>query len=211
MLDRIEEAKFAEMRAMCRELKVPSAPEIMIGLKVHDRSGEQIFQDVQRGHSWLRNYWNCLFRTAARAGNVGSTYAAGSLATKNKYTSVGDLGVMDWKTIKVGTNDTAWSLSNYILGALIASGNGSGQLLASSFVTDTPTYDSQSKTWSVNHHTLFNNNSGAEITVKETGLFDPNGYEVWAERTVLNPAVAVPNAAQLTVTYAISMDFSAID
>jgi hypothetical protein len=60
-----------------------------------------------------------------------------------------------------------------------------------------------------------NNNSGGSITVKEVGLMYVgntynNDYHL-VERSVLSPTVAVANAAQLTVTYEISMDFSAID
>jgi hypothetical protein len=57
------------------------------------------------------------------------------------------------------------------------------------------------------------------ITVKEVGLAgvvamftsaQTNDYMLM-ERSVLSPTVPVPNGAQLTVTYSISMDFSAID
>jgi hypothetical protein len=78
-------------------------------------------------------------------------------------------------------------------------------------------YTSGTKTWENTIIRIFNNNSGGVIVIKEAGLywsgylFDTSiGYHMH-ERSVLSPTVAVANGAQLTVTYAISMDFSAID
>lgn len=45
MLDPQEEAKFAELKDKCRELKVPAPPEIMIGLQVHE-GGVLTFDDI---------------------------------------------------------------------------------------------------------------------------------------------------------------------
>ena len=57
---------------------------------------------------------------------------------------------------------------------------------------------------------IFNNNSGAEITVSEVGLAGyESGQSMLMCRDVLASPVTVPNAGQLTVTYTIEMTFPA--
>jgi len=210
MLTPIEEAKFKDLKDKCRELRVPAPPEIMIGLRVQDKAGMLIFDDIQRGHSWLRNFWNFAYMMMVGS-SLGSTYEAGSLAGADlagtPYWPI-DINA-SWSAINVGTSDAAWSVEQYALGGKIASGNGAGQLLASALVDSGSAY--ASKTWTRTVYSIFNNNSGNSITIKETGLCAVSGYLPLLERSVLSPTVAVPNGAQLTVTYEISMDFSAID
>jgi hypothetical protein len=211
MLDPKEEAKFAELKSKCRELKVPAPPEIMIGLQVHE-GGVLTFDDVQRGHSWTRNIWNLWGKGMIGATAIGSTYAAGSLATKTQDGTVSTGMFSNWNQIVVGTGDTAYSIENFAMAGKIDNGNGAGQLLYSTLVPITPVvYDSGTHIWKQTFTQIFNNNSGSSITVKETGLHDYNLYGILIERSVLSPTVAVANGAQLTVTYSISMDFSAID
>jgi hypothetical protein len=227
MLDPKEEKRFEELRGMCRELKVPALPEIMIGLKVHDKNGILTFDDVQRGHSWLRHFWDSLFMACSSCTGTGSSVAAGNMvgvrfdgAIYTAYSSSGmgaSVGDGNGSGLKVGTSDTAFSVNHYALQAEIANGNGSGQLLHSTTTSGgVAVYTGGAKTWSATISRIFNNNSGASITVKETGLMNygcpfNNTNNFYIERSVLSPTVAVANGAQLTVTYEISMDFSAID
>ena len=127
--------------------------------------------------------------------------------------------------IVVGTNDGAFSPEAYQLGALIAHGTGSGQMSYGAQGLPTADYDAtvDSEAWTITHTRILNNNSGAAIVVAEVGLIWGAGFSSRAarwinvsnqyldERSVLNPTVNVPNGAQLTVTYEIVMDFSAID
>ena len=222
MLDQKEEAKFAELRDKCRELKVPSPPEIKIGLKVHDQNGILTFDDIQRGHSWLRNFYNCIFGLITSHTPATSTYEAGSLSIKDwggdirnatctggwVYTcAVGETAY----GITLGTSDTAFSPEQYAPITPITSGNSSGQLYFQAQAVSTAAY--LSKIWTATFSRIFNNNSGGSITVTETGLGTRinNEWGLVMERNVLAPSVEVVNGAQLTVTYEISMDFSAID
>ena len=127
-----------------------------------------------------------------------------------------NLGIIDNATygILVGTSDTAFSVENFAMGALIATGNGAGQFAYSAEKTQTTAYTGGAKTWKTTRSRIFNNNSGGSITVKEAAIAGYNvgqGQSLLFERSVLAPTVAVANGAQLTVTYEISMDFSAID
>jgi hypothetical protein len=223
MLDPKEEKRFAELKSMCRELKVPPPPEIMIGLKVHDKNGILTFDDIQRGHSWTRNYWNCIAKLFTGYVGSGSTFGAGYLTTKTLTASVGTtptdlraayfqggLGAY-YPGIAIGTGDTAFGIDQYTMVAQIATGTGSGQMIYNAQSTTTGSYVGE--TWTSTTSRIFNNNSGGSITVKEVGLYSyPGGDGVFMmERSVLSPTVTVANGAQLTVTYEISMDFSAID
>jgi hypothetical protein len=65
---------------------------------------------------------------------------------------------------------------------------------------------------------MFENLSGASITVKETGLYGYMGivstsavYYYMLERNVLDSTIAVADGESLKITYTFSMDFSAID
>ena len=241
MLNPIEEAKFAELKAMCRELKVPAPPEIMIGLKVHDKNGILTFDDIQRGHSWNRNFYNYLFAlitackstgendfgagkmTGRRSDGVTNVYGTANVCAQTYFSTALSVHIVNLSTtnipgIAIGTDDTAFSAEQSKLVVLIANGTGTGQMSHVPMAYVLPTY--AAKTWKTTYSRIFNNNSGGSITVKETGLYSGNytylfdgnaGWNYLFERSVLAPTVAVANGAQLTVTYEISMDFSAID
>jgi len=223
MLNPIEEKKYQELKDRCRELRVPPPPDIMIGLQVHDENGILVFDDVQRAHSWTRNFWNqCMY--AMTGGPLsGSTYAAGSSAIKYTYggiaatavwpgtpSCIGTLG-STINGIVVGTDDTAFALTQFALGALIAHGTGAGQFSYAAQGAWSSAYTAGTKTWKSTTSRIMNNNSGGSITVKETGLYHSPSNTVMIERSVLAPTVTVATGGQLTVTYEISMDFSAID
>jgi hypothetical protein len=238
MLNPIEEAKFDELKSMCRALRVPAPPEIMIGLKVHDRDGVLTFDDVQRGHSWTRNFWNWFYSiTTDSPGDASGLFGAGKMSEKQVdgtiyssatygcgrylnaelYAGTGYFGELNSTAqgIVVGTSDTAFSVEQYGLIGLIESGVTAGLLSYQASIKAVATYTGT--TWKATHVRIFNNNSGGSITVKEAGLhfyalpFNSNPFSTLFERSVLSPTVAVANGAQLTVTYQISMDFSAID
>jgi len=222
MLNPIEEAKFAELKNKCRELKVPSPSEIMIKLKVHDKNGILTFDDIQRGHSWTRNYYNMIFNQGAYGKPTTTTFGAGYISGKTITGGVNAQYSTSWAPniipclIRVGTSDTAFSVEQYALGGIIEDGSSSGKLTHVTQATPTSSYISGTKTWKSTIDRVFNNNSGAIIIVKEVALYSQSvmwgsGDGWMPERSVLDPTVSVANGAQLTVTYEISMDFSAID
>jgi hypothetical protein len=226
MLDPKEEKRFEELRGMCRELKVPAPPEIMIGLQVHDKNGILTFDDVQRGHSWTRNYYNYWAFYGAHTTQSFVSFGAGYSSFKKQSTYIGGPGIpnltqiggigSDAVGIVVGTGDTAFSIENYSLAAIVRHGGTGGTLAYAAQSAWSSSY--AAKVWEGTSSRIFNNNSGGSITVKEVGMMayctsymTNYDYTYLIERSVLSPTVAVANGAQLTVTYAISMDFSAID
>lgn len=205
-------------------------PKILIGFKVHDK-GKLVFDNLQEGHSWTRNFYTAMYATMAGCTGGGSNnYGAGYMTCKNtggtlKYsttytakTSDGYSGAISSTTfgIVVGTGDTAFSVEDYVLATPVANGTGTGQMSYQAQAKPTPTYDT--KVWTSVHTRVMNNNSGDSITIKETGLiwsgmaFEASSSVFYlVERSVLSPTVAVANGAQLTVTYTISMSFAAIE
>lgn len=240
MLNQEEEAKIQEMKDKCRELSVPPPPDILIGLQVHDKNGILVFDDVQRGHSWTRNFYNMMFGMIAGArGNNTSSFGAGYMSGKNtagsiyaaynyssSYQNAYSSGYFNSSTsssygIVVGSGDTAFDKDQNALASIINHGSNTGQLFyhaSPSYTTSNiPTYTSSPKAWQQQHLRVFNNNSGGSITVKETALyvnaylFSGSPINIMVERSILDPTVPVANGAQLTVTYTISMDYSSID
>lgn len=208
-----------------------SIPKIFIGFQVHDK-GKLVFDNLQEGHSWTRNYWNIMFgNTAAATGGGTATFGAGYMAVKitggsqtianASYSASSEQngfycsGAVSTYGIVVGTGDTAFSVEDYDLAAQISTGTGTGQLVYSAMSRPVASY--ASTTWTSTIVRVFNNNSGGSITIKETGMiwngkcFDNVARNYLCERSVLDPTVAVANGAQLTVTYTVSMDFNAID
>ena len=235
MLDPKEEAKFARLRSLCQELKMPCPPEIHIGLQVHDQKNILTYEDIQRGHSWTRNFYNfCLgfpidvigsgdttFGASKRSGKstngsiVGSANSTVSRGSNTLYgnglhenSASGSFG------IKVGTGSTAFSVENFALATVIAPGNAASQLAHQPMVYPIVSY--ADKVWTNVISRIFNNNSGGEITVREIALYSSvhifgGSGTFMMERSVLETPVLIANGAQLTVSYTLTMDFSAID
>ena len=230
MLDPKEELKFEALRDMCRELRVPPPPEVFIDYKVQDKYDTIIQEDICRGHSWTRNFWNGMYGSAASASCVGTSYAAGSSAgeyyagvitTESTY-RMGSVYCIAGATdstygIQLGTATTPFNINNYVLTGLIAHDNTAGTLYYQASNPGVTTY--ASKTYSTALSRVFNNNSGGTITINETGIMayaaqiatTNIGWRYLLERTVLVYPIIVPNGGQLTLTYRINMDFSAID
>jgi hypothetical protein len=239
MLNLAEEAKFAEFRRMGSELGVPVPPEVFINLKVHSRHGDLIFDDTQRGHSWTRNFYNMIFALScdspgSNSNNFGAGYETGKATTGTIYytntrewgrltnvlATIGFFndGANDTFGVMAGTGDTAFSAEQVTLVTPIVHGTGAGQMSYAAMPTPTIAYTGGTKTWAGTLARAFTNSSGGAITVKETGLYwygyshtATTGLYFMMERTVLSPTVAVADGAQLTVTYSISMAYTAID
>lgn len=226
MLNLKEEARFAELKYKCRELKVMAPPDVFITLKVRDKNGVLVFDDTQRGHSWTRNFYNIFHTFPASFTPTGSTYGAGYLSSKQTGGTVTNptlsgaavhmKGLVNNAAygIVAGTGNTAFSVEQNALAAIVGHGSGTGQLVYAADATPAAVYTSGTKSWVATLSRVLNNNSGGSITIKETGLYGRESSastNFMLERSVLDPTVDVANGAQLKVTYEISMDFSAID
>ena len=216
-----------------RELGIP-IPILYAGYKVTDKNGRILSNQYGPGHSWTRNYYNLLFAIGGEAhGDNSGAFGAGYMSSKQTSGTIRSLlaiaairsgapilgnGIVNNTTsntygIVCGINDTAFNLDQYALQTIIAAGNAAGQLAHVAQAAPAIAYTAGTKTWKTTHTRLFNNNSGALITVKESGLYWSGQFfydsliTYMIERNVPNPAVDVANGAQLTITYAIEMVF----
>ena len=239
MLDPIEEAKYKALRDACRELHIPMAPDVFIGMKVHE-SGILTFDDTIRAHSWTRNFYSYMAGALADfTGDGLSTFGVGKMASKtnaaqvwagttspagrSSSSTVLNNGYLDASTnptfgIRVGTGNTAFTVDDFNLATVVAGGTASGQLSHAAHAYGVQSYDNSpgAEKWTIIHTRVFNNNSGGTITIAEIGLFHYGqvfgnlSYNLM-ERSVLASPVPLVNGAQLTVNYTLTMDFSAID
>lgn len=210
-------------------------PDCMIGIDLFSIDNEKIYSDVFRGNSWTRNFYNFVFSCMCK-GNGGNSnnFGAGYMSAKSTAAAVrydptycgGRVNqailASGWTNnvannsfgIVVGSSDTAFDKDQYAMQAVIAAGTAAGQL--SYAVMAAPTIGYASKIWTVYNYRTFTNGSGGSVTVKEIGIYSyidlfTNGQNMMIERTVLSPSIAVANGQKLQVSYALSMDFSAID
>jgi hypothetical protein len=102
--------------------------------------------------------------------------------------------------IVVGTSDTPVTRDDYKLGSQIAHGNATGQLMYGAVSVDAPiTYGTGYLTRFIR---VFTNNSGADITVKEIGVYSyTQQYYYCIIRDVLTTPVTIPNGYSWTVRY----------
>jgi len=105
--------------------------------------------------------------------------------------------------ILVGSSDTAFDVTQYNLGSKISHGTSSGQLQYGD--TSVVDYGADYKTW----QRAFDNLSGADVVVKEIGMFAkvtreesgvPKEYYVMLARDVIT-TTTVPNGGRLIVKY----------
>ena len=212
-------------------------PELNIHIQVR-RKNELLADYREPGHSFTRNAWNWLFAVMSDApGDDSGQFGAGKMTSRQAsgyiydgagytpsryyYNTPHASGGMtnsdsdDDFGIVVGGSDAAFDIDDYKLASLITHGSGSGQLSYMPQAAAALDYDSY--TWTATHTRQFSNLSGAEITVKEVGLyaymrfFYVGAAPFCFARDVLATAAVVPDETILTVQYEISMDFSDID
>lgn len=202
-----------------RGLGLPTLPKFTVGTRV-EKDGVVLCERKEEGHSWTRNAWNAFFASMSHCVSSGSDNFGSGYMTVKRNTGAVNYGnytsVPNSLWVVVGTGDSAFSVEDYWLAAEIADGFGAGQLSRQDMVYNTSTYNAG--VWTKEISRVFVNNSGDTIIVKEAGLYEQASifyaattYPFLFARDVLSSSVPVVAAAVLTVTYALSMDFSSID
>lgn len=219
--------KFEALKKLAVELHIP-VPELHLRRKIENPGCETIIKDG-RSHTWVRNYYNLIF--AASAGGFTSSlafvtsgsYGAGSLKVKvstnnevdpangaylpqinasaNMPQAISNGGI--W----IGAGDTAYSFEQYAMSAIVSHGTATGNLVYGVMAHQTPVYTSGTKEWAQTIKRVFNNNSGATITIKETGFAGTSS--MLNARDVLGTADVLNEGAQYTVTYTVKLTFPA--
>ena len=168
---------------------------------------------VMGGQNWpqgrLNDVWystngaNWTQATSSAAWSARST--AGYEVFDNKMWVMGGSNQNDvWTSknliseIKPGSSDSAFSATGTTLGALITDGSGSGELVYGAMpgaATTEPTVSGNKTKFSIARE--FTNNSGADITVREVGLF--SGSDMLA-RLILAAPVTIANGDSEVLT-----------
>jgi hypothetical protein len=174
---------------------------------VQDKDGKVLQSDSFKMDSWVDNFaWffhmivNMVYGIVFPK-DLSGTYFNGVYLGAS-YNVPGASGE-DTKGIVVGTDDTAFSHTQVALVTRITHGSTTGKLLYSPEVPVDPVWSSTK--WTTSKQRVFNNVSGASITVKEIGLYtqalapDPTKQFMLA-RDVPAPLV-IPNSGTLTVIY----------
>jgi hypothetical protein len=211
------------------KLKTLSMPTLHIHTKV-EKGGVILSEKHQVGHSWVRNAYNLynlvmldsiqttyLYVRKTDGSFPGAQYYPNRAQYWNTISGYGYYATANAETygIVIGTGSTAFDLDDYHLDAVITHGNTSGKLYYQVQVAPVTTYSGDPDfVENILHKRVFNNNSGATITVNEVGLIYNDaafGY-VLMSRDVLDTPAVVLNGAQLTVTVSITTkDFASID
>ena len=209
------------------KLKTLSMPTLHIHTRV-EKGGIILSDTHQVGHSWVRNAYNAY--NLMMLDSLSTTYlfvrqTDGSFLSSSscfcRHSTFAGYGYYNNAAsasfgVVVGTGTTAFDLDDYRLDAIVSHGNSSGQLYYQAQAAPVTTYSGDPDfTENILHKRVFNNNSGATITVNEVGLvFFTYGtwYNVMMSRDVLDTPAVVLNGAQLTVTVSITTkDFATTD
>lgn len=185
-------------------------------IEVRDKDGRLL--DFKRGqaHSWLKQFILALRCQCCCSNRTNTNYANTTLideggtartffGANTHITAYGRSGRAD-EGIIVGSSDVPNSLDRYALGAKIAHGNASGQLMyGDSIIEDVVNPSGMDLQFRITR--TFTNNSGAAVVVKEFGLLScgtdntatVRSYLV--SREVLPSPSSIPDGASMTIRY----------
>jgi len=228
--DKKEEELYRELSNLSRKLRVPRIPEVFLILEVKDARGEVLALSEGRAHSFTRNYYNLMLAmatTCALNSLPANSFGIGFLSMKATSGTVYENDTIptnasweagandDTRSIVVGSDGTPEDPNgnDYVLGSQIASGNGVGELLYSACEQPTETNGYLTyvgTTWTAEWRRYFNNNSGGNVIVRETGLYLRLNFDGVNDYYLLIrdafAAITVPDTAQLRVSYTLSYD-----
>ena len=171
-------------------------------------------------HSFVRNWYSLYIQSYCFIGartaygltvkdTLGTTYSSGDgngIGIYNVYTNfIAPAGEATYG-LQVGTNDTAWDITNFVLGALITHGTGAGQLSYAATPAVTKVDVGAVRTISVKRN--MNNNGSGDVIVREIGYTGGGirnyktalSYEFLLLRDVLETPETLVPAEQLQLT-----------
>ncbi|MBA7710747.1 hypothetical protein ES703_119693 [subsurface metagenome] len=184
--------------------------ELWYSIVIRDRHGKIVSRERRKSKSFLRA-WNdiiCAQVTGAsgylKRIDGDDTRGISPFADNFKMTSGYVNGAENEKSIVVGSGNTAVTISDYALETLIAHGAGAGQLSYQAATVNESIVSAPNCGFLVER--AFVNNSGAEITAREAGIYlrikGPTYYGFCCGvRDVFGTPQAIPNGGSLSVNY----------
>lgn len=196
--------------------------DLTLEYEVRDKNGKIIKRGKQKSHSWLKQWIQFVYAVFASryGGDTPATYVNDVTGTSRRipFTSTNNFYRLVFTSrsasgdsaygLVIGTNGIANAKSQYKLNMQITHGTGSGQMVHGDTFVEA-VYEPDPTSFAFRMYRTFTNLSGADITVKECGLYnqilDYDGYaRVFCTiRDLLNPpdGVVVPHGATLTIRY----------
>jgi len=188
-----KEQQYKELERLSQKLHIPMF-ETRIRLEVFNKSGNLLTHHQQRGHSWVRSFYNWLFASHAgkNLSDVSPNWGDGFLNVKQTDNTIyggagptvqanndtwdttargyrAGAGVDTWG-ILVGSGLNAESFDDYNLQTQIAEGAAAGQLNHAASEAHDVTWTAGTRTMQNDLVRYFNNNSGGAIDVNELVL-----------------------------------------
>lgn len=185
-----------------------------IEIQVHDKDGNLVRTFKQPMHTFVDNAAACLMTAFTMACDAVAGFSVTNVSGVSKSVAYQDQdGAGDYCVVAgagdanfgvmVGTSSTAWAWSQYFLQGYITHGTSTGEL---SYGATTRSYTADSGAPAkCTIQRSFDNNSGADITVREIGWFMKAlvaaASEYWMIARDVITSTTVPNGGRLTVTY----------
>jgi hypothetical protein len=170
--------------------------------ELRDPKGRIVKRGKMPMKSWVKQYIQILymFWNNATVSIVQTSGSSMNVGPNTPWNLNASSGVTDYGII-VGTSDTPVTRDDYKLGSKIAHGSGTGQLTYGAVSIDAPT--AYSTGYLIRVIRVFTNNSSADITVKEIGIYCNigAGYYFCLIRDVLTTPVTIPSGYSWTVRY----------
>ena len=185
-----------------------------IEIQVHDKYGKLITDFKRPMHTFVDNAAACLMCALTMACDAAAGFSVVNVSGVAKNVAFADQNVAgdycvvapinnDDYGVLVGTSSVAWAWAQYALQGKIAHGVAAGQL--SHGVTTRSYVANGGAPAKCTIQRSFDNNSGADISVREIGWFMLSevaaASEYWMAARDVITTTTVPNGGRLTVTY----------
>ena len=176
--------------------------ELWYSVVVRDRHGKIVSRERRKSKSFLKQ-WNQLIYVQMTQTPLNITDTAGVSRSVDKISAAFGMNGAAVQTsygTRVGTGTTAVAIDDYALETPIAEGVGAGQM--EHLVCTVATYVVAAPNCSFLVSRAIVNNSGASITVRESGIYARGGsYFLCAVRDVFGTPQDVPNGGSIVVNY----------
>jgi hypothetical protein len=171
--------------------------------ELRDPKGRIVKRGKQRVRSFVKAWLQILYlhfnSTSLSVIDISGTSRTVGYNLTPAISLAGGSGVTNYGIV-VGSSDTPVTRDDYKLGSQILHGTGTGQLTYGAVSIDAPV--AYGTGYLIRVVRVFTNNSGADITVKEIGIYSySTSYYFCIIRDVLTTPVTIPNGYSWTVRY----------
>ena len=182
--------------------------ELWYSVAVRDRNGKVISRERRRSRSFVKQ-WNQLVYVHMSQTSLNITDTGGtsrSIEPGDYLFRMVAAAEETAKGIRVGTGINAVAIDDYALDTPIAEGSGGGQMNHLACTVADYVVAAPSCSFLVSRSIV--NNSGAEITVREAGIYMEIKFATYfgcATRDVFGAPQAVPNGGTITVNWTLKV------